>query len=321
MPAGPAGLDLRAGDAPATDAPAGTPRGEGVTAGAAGGVELRPSDAAPDRAAAALAWTGGAEARIDPAALEAIAAYMQPGDAAASGGAPLQDSIAGLLASVPCARLRTRLKPETGELELAGHIPDSGLRAPVLAALEGAVGGGLPITDRLLILPRPQCGALAGMERVGLPQSTDQEETVRTIGATIQARTFRFVAEQRMVLEFEAPDYPAFVYVDFFTADGRVLHLVPNEQLPLRRHAPAEIVQIGAREGEAGLALTVEPPFGTEIAVAFAASHRLYEGLRPVSEPADAYLSDLAALVAAARESHPNFRGEWVYFFVETGPA
>lgn len=321
LPAGPAALDLRAGRVPATDAPVDTPRGEGVAPRAAEGTALQPQDAAPDRATAALAWTGGAEARIDPAALEAIAAYMQPGDAAASAGASLQDSIAGLLASVSCARLRTRLKPETGELELAGHIPDTGLRAPVLTALEGAVGDALPVTDRLLILPRPQCGALAGMERVGLPQSTDQAETVRTIGATIQARTFRFVEEERLVLEFEAPDYPAFVYVDFYTADGRVLHLVPNAHLPLRRHAPAEVVQIGARKGEEGLALIVEPPFGTEIAVAFAASHPLYEGLRPVSEAADAYLRDLAALVDAARARHEDFRGEWVYFFVETGPA
>ena len=50
------------------------------------------------------------------------------------------------------------------------------------------------------------------------------------------------------------------------------------------------------------------------------ASVPLYDGLRPLVEPADAYLAWMRERVAAARAANPDFKGEWVYFFVTTAP-
>ena len=66
--------------------------------------------------------------------------------------------------------------------------------------------------------------------------------------------------------------------------------------------------------------ITVGPPYGQEIAVAFAASAPLFDGLRPLSEPAAPYLTDLKSRVAEARARDPDFKGEWVYFMVVTHP-
>ena len=73
-----------------------------------------------------------------------------------------------------------------------------------------------------------------------------------------------------------------------------------------------------ARAGDAGLHVRIGPPYGQEIAAAFAASEPLYAGLRPIVEPAEPYLKWLAEQVAMARARSPDFKGEWVYFFVTT---
>ncbi|WP_446720204.1 DUF4384 domain-containing protein [Leisingera sp. ANG-DT] len=122
-----------------------------------------------------------------------------------------------------------------------------------------------------------------------------------------------------MFFDLTAPDYPAYVYVDYFDAGGAVLHLSPNELVPLAEAAPKTALRVGAKEaGDPGLQITVAPPYGQEIAVAFAASHPLYDSLRPLSEPAEPYLEFLRAQVAAARAEHADFKGEWVYFLITT---
>ena len=267
---------------------------------------------------AELAFSGGAGAQIDAASLATIQSFMRPGDAQAQSD-QVRDAMQTLLESVPCSRLQAEFNPETGTIELRGHLPEDGLRGPVLAALQAQIGAGIQVTDSMLILPRPQCGALAGIGSVGLPQSTDQLTNPLLVGADAHARAYDYRQGDAMVLDLAAPDYDAYIYVDFFDAAGNVLHLVPNDTVPLTLHPAKSAMRIGA--GEAGtpyLNITIGPPYGQEIAAAFAASAPLYDGLRPISEPAEPYLAWMAGQVAAARAADPEFKGEWVYFFVST---
>lgn len=267
---------------------------------------------------AALAFSGDDADRADPVSLAAFQSFMMPGDIAASGD-PLRDGVAGILAAVPCSRLQVQFDPETATLNLRGHLPENGLRAPVLAALQAQMGADIQVSDQMKILPRPQCGALAGISNVGLPQSTDQITNPRMIGADTHARVLDYTGGERMFFDLTAPDYDAYVYVDYFDAGGTVLHLSPNDAVPLTLTHAQNRLRVGAKsEGDIGLQITVGPPYGQEIAVAFAASHPLYSGLRPISEEAASYLTWLSERVAEARASHPGFKGEWVYFFVST---
>ena len=50
------------------------------------------------------------------------------------------------------------------------------------------------------------------------------------------------------------------------------------------------------------------------------ASVPLYDGNRPLVEPAEPYLAFLKEQVAKARAEHADFKGEWVYFFITTKP-
>ena len=268
---------------------------------------------------AALAWSGGAGAEVDPVSLAAIQSFMQAGDVPVGAADPVRDGIEGLLASVPCSRLQTVFDPGTGALELRGHVPEEGLRGPVLTALRAQVGDAIPVAENVRILPRPQCGALAGIASAGLPQSEAQDRDPKVVGEGAHARVYTFQDGDRLEFELTGPDYPAFFYIDYFDAKGQVLHLQPNEYVPLEAVGIKEILPIGSdRTDKPSLSITVAPPFGQEIMVAFVSSEPLFEGLRPISEPAAPYLKDLQLAVAAARARDPQFKGEWVYFFVET---
>lgn len=287
-----------------------------------------PSNAAPasektlpsEFATASLAWSGAQDRPMDPLSLSAIQAFMQPSDIAQIGAQnAVRDGIEALLAAVPCARLQTVFDPASGALQLRGHIPQDGLRGPVLTALRAQIGDAIAIEDTLLILPRPQCQALSGIADAGLPQSTDQITNPRVVGPQGFARNLSYTEGARLEFELTAPDYPSVVYVDYFTADGTVLHLQPNEVVPLEAYAAEAEFTVGNTDtGKPALELTIAPPFGQEIAVAFAATRPVFEGLRPISEPAEPYLRALRARIAELRSSDPDFKGEWVYFFIST---
>ncbi len=267
---------------------------------------------------ATLAWAGEDTAAVSAESLAAIAAFTQEGDLTAA-SAQVRDGIEGILAAVPCARLQTTFLPETGQLELRGHIPEEGLKAPVLEALRAQVGDAIPLSEELLILPRPQCGALAGIAGVGLPQSNEQLDNPKVIGADGFARNTTYFDGDAFYLEMTGADYDAYLYVDYFDKDGNVIHLQPNEFVPNELvPADAEVLVARSDGDKPALELTISAPFGQEIAAAFAASVPLYEGNRPLVEPAEPYLAFLKEQVAAARADHADFKGEWVYFFITT---
>lgn len=277
-----------------------------------------PAPTEPERMTAALAFSGGADGEIDPASLAAFQSFVHPDDAPAR-GARVRDAVSDLLAQVPCSRLQVEFDPATAMLRVKGHIPEDGLRAPVLTALQAQMGADITLSDDILILPRPQCGALAGISDVGLAQSTDQITNPLLIGADTHVRALDFVRDDRLYFELTAPDYDAYIYVDYFDADGNVLHLSPNDQVAQQLVPAKSVLRVGARSPEEdGLQIFIGPPYGQEISAAFAASVPLYDTARPLVEPAAAYLEWLKAKVATARDNDPDFKGEWVYFFVTT---
>ncbi|WP_160170256.1 DUF4384 domain-containing protein [Sulfitobacter noctilucicola] len=252
---------------------------------------------------------------VDPVSLAAFQSFTQTTQ---TSGSDVRDSLSAAL-SVPCARMQVLFDPDTVTLQLTGHVPTAADRAPVLKALETQMGTDIKVAENLLVLPAPQCGALSGIANVGLPQSTDQITNPMIVGADTHARAFRYVTGDPLVLDLTAPDYPAYIYVDYFDADGNVIHLSPNDQTPLQKAEPETALQIGARTAqEAGLFVTIGPPYGQEIAAAFASSVPLYSGNRPLVEPAEPYLAWLKGQVENARQATADFKGEWVYFFVTT---
>jgi len=259
-----------------------------------------------------------------PLTLAAAEAFLS---GAPGAGAALRDDLGALLDGHACARLSARFIPETGSLEMRGHVPDPQMEAPIQAALAARVGPDIPVTGALLHLPSPQCGILADIAGIGLPQSGDRPGGAEAdahgdaglVGTRAHLRAYDYSAGDRLSLDLVAPGYDAYLHVDYFTAAGEVIHLVPNDYMPPRRLAAQERFALGRdMPGEPGLEITVGPPFGKEIAVAFSATRPLYDASRPMVEPAGPYLEFLGRRVAQLRAEDPKFRGEWVYFFIST---
>ncbi|NIZ13168.1 DUF4384 domain-containing protein [Phaeobacter sp. HF9A] len=320
VPATPPAADILAAETPQASAAQPSPvtpepLAERPTANAAAALPAAPLAAQSIRAD--LAFPGDTSAGIDPQSLAAFQQFQDPGRE----GDALRDGLAGLLASLPCARVQLSFDPDSATLHLRGHLPEDSLRAPVLAALRAEMGEDIALADDMRLLPRPQCGALAGISDVGLPQSTDQITNPLLVGADSFARVLSYRGGERLFFDLTAPDYPAYVYVDYFDAAGAVLHLMPNSYVPLTEAAPKSRLRVGAKEeGDVGLQISVGPPYGQEIAVAFAASHPLFAPTapRPLQEPAAPYLAALKQAVSAARQEHADFKGEWVYFLITT---
>ena len=58
--------------------------------------------------------------------------------------------------------------------------------------LKQAVGGAIPITGSVLVLPTPQCGVLESVENLGFPQSKDQENDPLEVGREAQTKLLSF---------------------------------------------------------------------------------------------------------------------------------
>ena len=262
----------------------------------------------------------GAEALSDPQSVAALQSFLAP--EAAPGGDAVRDGLEAALSAVPCARVHARFDPEATALVLTGHVPRPEDAAPMVAALQAQVGADIAVLGDLRVLPPPQCQALTAMARAGLPQSTDQITNPLMVGPDTHARAYDYAEGDQLLLDIEAPDYDAYVYVDYFDSAGRVIHLTPNEFVPLFLSSAQAPLRIGAESpDDPGLFITITPPFGQEIAVAFATSVPLFDEIRPLFEPAAPYLDLLRERVARARAETPDFKGEWAYFFVTTGPA
>ncbi len=272
-------------------------------------------------ASAALAWSGSANTVLDEQSLSAIQSFMAPGDIAGSAAhaGSVRDGIGAALAQFPCSRLQAAFLPDTGGLEIRGHVPTPEMKTAVVGMLEQSVGGSIPVGGSVLVLPNPQCGVLDVVERLGLPQSVDQAGDPLVIGEEAQARIERREEGERLTLPLRGAEYDAYIYVDYYDADGNVIHLMPNELNTDNRIEANRYFKIG--DDESGLKLTIAPPFGQDIAVILATTSPLYDGSLPLIEPAAEYLPWLHARVDAFSAADPDFRGEWVYHFVLTGPV
>lgn len=272
---------------------------------------------------ASVAWSGDSNTQLDEQSLAAIQSFMQPGEVAQSAafGGSVRDGIGAALAQFPCSRLQAAFQPESGTLEIRGHVPAQAMKADVVAMLERSVGGAIPVGSSLLVLPAPQCGVLDSAEGLGFVQSKDQENDPLEIGKEAQAQILSFEEAQRVVFALQAPEFDAYIYVDYFDKDGTVVHVLPNDFVQDNRYAANESFALGDGSGPGGgLEMRVAPPFSQDIAVVLGTSRPLYDRPRPLQEDAESYLSWLRNRIREVKSEDPDFRGEWAYLFVRTGP-
>lgn len=110
----------------------------------------------------------------------------------------------------------------------------------------------------------------------------------------------RFIENEPIVVKTINADYDGYLYVDYWSVEGGVLHLFPNPGEPAsgRRFAPGEQHNVG----EADAIWVVGPPFGQELITIVSSPVPLYEGQREQYEEARDYLPALRAMLEQGDE-------------------
>jgi len=108
----------------------------------------------------------------------------------------------------------------------------------------------------------------------------------------------RFAEGQDLVLDLRAPDFPAYLHVDGFAADGNVVHLLPNPLEPSAALEPGATRRLGERSTRTRF-WTIGPPFGRELILVIASAAPLFPTPRPEAEPAADYLPELKRMLTA----------------------
>ena len=97
-----------------------------------------------------------------------------------------------------------------------------------------------------------------------------------------------YMEGDNLVLKITTPDYDSFIYVDYYSVDGGVAHMVPSTRFRANE-APA---LYNATIGDLG-EWTIARPFGTELITVMTTSEPLFIIRREEYEPRKNYLSDL----------------------------
>ncbi len=248
---------------------------------------------------------------------EQLASLLAGPEAAGRGREPERE-VDEILAGLGCARVGARLDAASGTVMLSGHVRSEDERARVVRRLGAVAGVARVAAEEVRIVGEPYCQILTFLGRAEFRPGTGEASAVAPLGLPAEAGVAHFVAGMPLELAIAAPAFDAFLYVDYFTADGRVFHLLPTER-PDNRVTAGERFGIGERHGR-GRPAVIAPPFGLDMVVILASSEPLFAAARPASEPAAAYLASLDAALAALQARGLTPRLEYAYHLIHTGP-
>jgi hypothetical protein len=212
-----------------------------------------------------------------------------------------------------CGAVDARFDTATGRVVLSGAVDAS----VDLAALIGGVSTAAPetATGALRPLRAPVCGAVAMLSDAGIEPTAAQARLEAARAAGTAADDSVFAEGSALRVDFYTPPFTSYVYIDYFSADGFVVHLLSGS-----RRLPSEALAIGDGS-ELIRTVYAAPPYGQQMVLLVASQAPLFAAERDPFESADAYLQALETALAALAQSDPTARVEYGYHVVMTAPA
>ena len=124
----------------------------------------------------------------------------------------------------------------------------------------------------------------------------------------------RFIEGERVMVKLQQANFDGYLYVDYYTVDGTVLHLYPN-----RREPESGRLVVGAEQFLVGEKAPWEigPPFGQELITVIASPVPLYTSERPEIEQASVYVPRLREMLDANQAAD---RLSADFLFMQTEP-
>jgi hypothetical protein len=227
-----------------------------------------------------------------------------------------EEEVRRAIAGFECARIGAKLDHGASVLALFGHVRSDAERLRLLDRAARTPGIQRVDTSGLRVVGEPYCGVLTFLDRAELKRSEDQRQDLAAMGASAQAGIRRYFRGSALELTMTAPEFESFIYVDYFSSDGRVHHLLPTER-PDNRFAAEQTVMVGGEKGR-GRRTVVGPPYGLDLVLAVASSEPLLLRPRPATEGAAEYLAALEESIRALRERGFALQLEYAYFLAYT---
>jgi hypothetical protein len=185
--------------------------------------------------------------------------------------------------------------------------PERALRDSVTS-----IAGAIPRDWRVNSFDAPFCSALDALRPAAQPFGSGGVLQIALANNATRLRDGELVT-----VALTAPDFPAYVMVSFLVHDGTLMHLHPTPTDPARVIPPGSTLRLGD-PSIGGPAWAVGPPYGSDMIIAIASSAPLFDRPRPDDEDTAAYLRDLRAAIAAARQRGVRLAADaWV---LETAP-
>lgn len=214
------------------------------------------------------------------------------------------------LSDVPCARLRAVDREST--VAVQGYSGDAESLSRALESLRAQWR--VPISADQVSLDRQYCDPLE------LLKPYVQANSDGRLGLTLFGRGAETPLREgdALILTVTSPDENSYLYVDYWSLDGNVVHMLPN---PTYRAGRPSAREITLGDGGAGGRWTIGKPFGTELITAVATPNALFTSPRPEVEPSQAYLTDLRKALAKRSKQRPSVSVVAAETFIRTEPG
>jgi type IV/VI secretion system ImpK/VasF family protein len=248
-----------------------------------------PGPRKPERREQALLRTGFALALLVPVAMLLLHLLAGPPDAPAT----LAQRVDTRLQGFACADLQA-IVTDSGAAEVRGFVSlpdDVGRVQQVVASVPGVKSSQVDLALRAW----PYCEVVAMLKPY---QVRNRDRQWGLAISAKSARAGRLREGDPVLLEVTQPNYDGYVWVDYFTADGSVLHF--NARRVPQRLAAAEHIDVG---DDIPASWLVSPPFGTVLVTVLASPTAFDENIdRPPFELASDYLLRLRESLSAHKD-------------------
>lgn len=249
------------------------------------GVPDPPGPRDPERRGRALLRTGGALALLIPLLYVLWFWLAGPRESAPT----LAQRVEQQLQAYACADLSAFVSPD-GTTSVRGFVPrleDQGRVQRELRALPGVRNASFDLQLRVW----PHCEVVAILKPYQA-RNRDQRHGLKVAAAS--ARDARLREGELVLIQTTNADYDGYLWVDYYTADGAVMHLNAGRAQPLMR--AGQTIELGRNIPSSWL---VAPPFGAVLLTVLSSPTPFNEATdRPPFELASTYLQRLRESVA-----------------------
>ncbi len=226
---------------------------------------------------------------------------------------PTEEAIQQRLSgSLECARVSVSVltpDPQTFLVHLGGRVASEAQKMEIQTIVQ-SIEGVTKVQETLQIIPRPFCAVLELLEPLKHRAEAQALGLTAHLNKTGDPPTY--MKDENLVVDFQTPKFASYVYVDYYTADGGVGHLLPNPQQQQHFFQPGTSFTLG--EVGSPVRWKILPPFGQELITVIASQAPLFSTPRFNPETAESYLIELRS--ALEQQAQADIAA--TFYFIKT---